>query len=96
MKEFILKLTENYSNQIYYDLKEHGLEIIWVSNLVTDCIAVKSDKSKVELESHYFIDTANESIEGEFNCYTIRKKSLIDSGQKLCSNEVNYFEAKTN
>ena len=62
-----MNLSENYSNQVFHDLKEFGLEVTWVSGIMFNVISVETNKTKEELEQHFLIDTASEVMKGSFN-----------------------------
>jgi hypothetical protein len=66
LKEYIITLKENYSEQVHIDLNAIGVEVIWVSKLMPHLIAVESNKSIEELRECWLVEGISENIEGEF------------------------------
>jgi hypothetical protein len=64
MNEYIVTLKEWYSNQVFHDLKDFGVEVIWVSQALPHIIAVKTNKTDKELEKLCFVEEVNKVTHG--------------------------------
>jgi hypothetical protein len=64
MNEYIVTLKEWYSNQVFHDLKDFGVEVIWVSQALPHIIAVRTNKTIEEIQKLYYVEDVWESVNG--------------------------------
>jgi hypothetical protein len=64
MNEYIVTLKEWYSNQVYHDLKDFDVEVIWVSQALPHIIAVKTNRTEKDLEGLCFIEEVSKVAYG--------------------------------
>jgi hypothetical protein len=64
MSEYFVTLKEWYSNQVYHDLKNFGVEVIWVSQALPYLIAIKTYRTEEELEKLCFVEEVGKVTHG--------------------------------
>jgi hypothetical protein len=64
MNEYFVTLKEWYTNQVYHDLKDFDVEVVWVSQALPHLIAVKTSRTIEDIRKLCFIEDVWESVNG--------------------------------